>query len=57
MTSYFEYFKKEMKQISRINVSLVKKHYNDVYFLVDADYTYVHEAIQRVIWLRPLPDR
>lgn len=54
MTSYFEDFNKSMKQRSRIYVSLVEKHYNDVYFLVDADYTYVQAVVPRVRWLIPL---
>ena len=38
MTSYFEDFKKSMKERMRIPVSLVEKNYNDVCFLVDVDY-------------------
>ena len=37
MTSYFEDFKKTMKQRLRIHVSLVEKYVNDVCFLVDID--------------------
>ena len=44
-----------MKQRLRIPVSLVEQYYNDVFFLVDVDYTYVQEAIPRVRWLKPLP--
>ena len=44
-----------MRKRLRIPASLIEKHYNDVCFLVDVDYTYVHIAIPRVIWLRPLP--
>lgn len=54
MTSYFEYFKKSMKQRMRILVSLVEDHFNDVFFLVDTDFTYVQGTIPRVIGLRPL---
>lgn len=54
MTSYFEDFKKTMKQRIRIPVSLVEKHINDICFLVDIDYTYIQVAIPRVRWLRPL---
>ncbi len=54
MTSYFEDFKESMKKILRIPVSLVEKHYNDVCFLVDVDYTFVQEVTLRVRWLRPL---
>ena len=54
MTSYFEDFKKSMKQRVRIPASLVEKHINDIYFLVDIDYTYIQETIPRVRWLRPL---
>ena len=54
MTSYFEDFKKTMKQRIRIPVSLVEKHINDICFLVDIDFTYIQEAIPRVRWLRPL---
>lgn len=38
----------------RILVSLVEKHYNDICFLVDADYTFVQAATPRVRWMRPL---
>ena len=55
ITRYFEYSKKYMKQRLRIPISLVEKHYNDVFFLVDVDYTYVQETIPRVKWLKPLP--
>ena len=55
MTSYFEDFKKSMKQRQRIPVLLVEKHFNDVCFLVDFDFTYVQAIIPRVRWLRPLP--
>ena len=41
ITSYFEDFKKTMKRRLRIPVSLVEKHVNDVYFLIDIDYTYI----------------
>ena len=54
MTSYFEDFKKSMKQRIRIPVSLVEKHINDIYFLVDIDFTYIQVVIPRVRWLRPL---
>ena len=43
-----------MKERLRILVSLVEKHYNDVCFLVDADYTFVQATTPRVRWLRPL---
>ena len=54
MTSYFEDFKKSMKQRMRILVSLVEQHVNDIYFLVDIDYTYIQAIVPRVRWLRPL---
>lgn len=54
MTSYFQDFKKSMKQRHRFPVSLVEKHFNDVLFLVDTDFTYVQALVPRVIWLRPL---
>ena len=54
MTSYFEDFKKSMKERLRILISLVEKHYNDVCFLVDVDYTFVQATTPRVRWLRPL---
>ena len=38
----------------RIVISLVGKHYNDIFFLVDIDYTYIQVVIPRVRWLRPL---
>lgn len=41
MTSYFEDFNKSMKKRPRIPISLVEKHFNDVFFLVDTDFTYV----------------
>ena len=43
-----------MKKRLRILVSLVEKHYDDVCFLVDVDYTFVQEATPRVRWLRPI---
>lgn len=52
--SYFEDFKKSMKQRLRIPVSLVEQHVNDIFFLVDIDKTYIQVAIPRVRWLRPL---
>lgn len=55
MTSYFEDFKKYLKQRLRILVSLVDKNYNDVFFLVDVGHTYVQAAIPRVKWIKPLP--
>lgn len=55
MTSYFEDFKKSMKQRLRIPISLVEKHFNDVYFLVDVDFTYVQAIVPRVRWLRTFP--
>ena len=55
MTSYVQDFKKSMKQRHRIPVSLLEKHFNDVCFLVDVDFTYVQVFFQRVRWLRPLP--
>lgn len=54
MISYFEYFKKSMKQRLLIPASLVEKYANDVCFLVDIDYTYIQAAISRVRWLRPI---
>ena len=54
MTSYFEDFKKSMKERMRIPISLVEKHYNDVFFLIDVDYTFIQAATPRVRWLRPL---
>ena len=38
----------------RILVSLVEEHVNDIFFLVDIDFTYVQAIITRVRWLRPL---
>lgn len=54
MISYFEDFKKSMKKRLRIPVSLVEKHFNYFFFLVDIDYTYFQDVIPRVRWLRPL---
>ena len=54
MTSYFEDFKKSMKKRLRIPMLLVKKNYDDIYFLFDADYTFFQEKTPRVRWLRPL---
>ena len=54
MTSYFEDFKKSMKQRMRIPVSLVEEYVNDICFLVDIDYSYAQAVIPRVRWLRPL---
>ena len=55
MTSYFEYFKKTMKGMMRIPVSLVEKHVQDICFLVDMDFTYIQVVVPRIRWLRPLP--
>ena len=41
MTSYFEDFKKSMKQRLRIPVSLVEQHVNDICFPIDVEYTYI----------------
>ena len=54
MTTYFEDFKKSMKQRLRIPISLVEKCVNDICFLVDINFTYIQAAIPRVRWLRPL---
>ena len=54
MTSYFEDFKKSMKQRMRIPISLVEQYYNDICFLVDIDYTQIQIVVPRVRWLRPL---
>ena len=54
MTRYFEDFKKSMKKRMRILVSLVEKHVNDIWFLVDINYTYIQATVPRVRWLRPL---
>ena len=54
MTSYFEDFKKSMKQRLRIPISLVEQYYNDICFLVDIYYTYIQTVVLRVRWLRPL---
>ena len=48
MTSYFEDFKKSMKQRMRIPISLVEEHVNNICFLVDIDFTYVQVVIPRV---------
>ena len=48
MASYFEDFKKSMKQRMRILVSLVEKYCNDICFIVDIDYTYIHASTPRV---------
>ena len=54
MTSYFEDFKKSMKQRLRILVSLTDQHINDICFLVDIDFIYIQAAVPRVRRLRPL---
>lgn len=33
---------------------MVEKHYNDICFLVDSNYTFVQAATPRVRWLSPL---
>lgn len=43
-----------MKERLRIPVSLVEKHYDDICFLVDVDYTFVQATTPRVRWLRKL---
>ena len=52
MTNYFEDFKNSMKKRIRIPVSLVEEHVNDIFFLVDIDYTYIQAIVPRVRWLR-----
>ena len=42
-TSYFEDFKKSMKERFRIPKSLVEAHEKDIYFLVDTKNTYAQE--------------
>ena len=54
MTSYFEDFKKTMKGRMRIPISLVEKHVNDIFYLVDIDFTYTQATLPRVRSLRPL---
>ena len=54
MTSYFEDFKQSMKKRMRIPIYLLEKHYDDIYFLVDVDYTFFQVETPRVRWLRPL---
>lgn len=54
MTDYFEDFKKSMKQRLIILVSLVDKYINDIFFVVDIDYTYIQVVVPRFRWLRPL---
>ena len=43
-----------MKKRLRILVFLVEKHYNDICFLVDIDYTYIQAIVPKVRWLRSL---
>ena len=54
MTSYFEDFKKSMKERFRIPKSLVEAHEKDIYFLVDTDNTYAKAIMPRVRWLKAL---
>ena len=54
MTIYFEESKNSMKKRVRIPISLVDQHENDIYFLVDIDFTYIQVVIPRVRWLKPL---
>ena len=35
-------------------MSLVQKHFNDFFFLVDTNFTYVQTFVPRVRWLKPL---
>ena len=55
MTSYFEDFKKAMKDRSKIPILLVDKYAKDVFFFMDTDFTYVQVVVPRVRWLRDLP--
>ena len=32
----------------------MEQHYNDIFVLVDIDYTYIQIVVPRVRWLRPL---
>ena len=43
-----------MKKRLRIPIPLVEKHYNDIFFLVEIDYTYIQAVVPRVRCLRPL---
>ena len=43
-----------MNKKLRIPISLVEKYFDDVFFLVDTNYTYFQVAVPRVRWLRPL---
>ena len=54
MTSFFDDFKKFMKQRLRMPVFLVEQHVNDICFLVDIDYTYIQAIVTRMRWLRTL---
>lgn len=55
MENYFIEFKKKMRKRSRIPMSLVEKYSQDIYFLVDIDFTYAQVVLPRVSWLMPLP--
>lgn len=54
MTTFFEDFKQSMKKRPRVPVSVVEKHFNKLFFLVDIDCTYIQAVVPMVRWLRPL---
>ena len=43
-----------MKQRMRIPVSSIEQHVNDIYLLVEIDYTYIQVAVPRVRWFKLL---
>ena len=55
MTSYFEDITKSMKAKFRIPMSLVETHANNIYSVVDTDFTYAQATMSRVRWLKELP--
>ena len=52
MDIYFEEFKKRMKIRMRIPKEQVTRYFNDIFFFVDSNNTFVHEVKMRIAWLQ-----
>ena len=54
MNKYFDEFKNKMKSRMRILKLVVDHYFDNIYSMVDTNFTYVHEVLPRVAWLRPM---
>ena len=54
MDGYFDEFKGKKKKNIRIHKSVVDEYYDDIYLMVDTNYTYAQVVLPRVAWLRPM---